>query len=60
MARRSIALTRLRFGYMPEQRGLYPRMRVGEQLSYFAQHHGMSAPRRGRGDDALAGAPRAR
>jgi ABC-2 type transport system ATP-binding protein len=35
-------LTRLRFGYMPEQRGLYPRMRVGEQLSYFAQHHGMS------------------
>lgn len=22
-------LTRLRFGYMPEQRGLYPRMRVG-------------------------------
>jgi ABC-2 type transport system ATP-binding protein len=35
--------TRLRFGYMPEQRGLYPRMRVGEQLSYFAQHHGMPA-----------------
>jgi len=33
---------RLRFGYMPEQRGLYPRMRVAEQLSYFAQHHGMS------------------
>ena len=36
-------MTRLRFGYMPEQRGLYPRMRVGEQLSYFAQHHGMPA-----------------
>jgi len=34
---------RLRFGYMPEQRGLYPRMKVGEQLSYFAQHHGLSA-----------------
>ena len=34
---------RLRFGYMPEQRGLYPRMRTGEQLSYFAQHHGMPA-----------------
>jgi ABC-2 type transport system ATP-binding protein len=33
---------RLRFGYMPEQRGLYPRMRVGEQLAYFAQHHGLS------------------
>jgi len=33
--------TRLRFGYMPEQRGLYPRMRVAEQLSYFAQQHGL-------------------
>ncbi len=33
---------RLRFGYMPEQRGLYPRMRVAEQLAYFAEHHGMS------------------
>ena len=32
---------RLRFGYMPEQRGLYPRMRVAEQLSYFGQQHGM-------------------
>jgi ABC-2 type transport system ATP-binding protein len=35
--------TRLRFGYMPEQRGLYPRMKVADQLSYFAQHHGLSA-----------------
>ena len=34
--------TRLRFGYMPEQRGLYPRMRVGEQLGYFGQQHGLS------------------
>jgi len=33
---------RLRFGYMPEQRGLYPRMRVAEQLSYFGQQHGLS------------------
>jgi ABC-2 type transport system ATP-binding protein len=41
---------RLRFGYMPEQRGLYPRMRVGEQLSYFAQQHGL----RGRDADAAA------
>jgi ABC-2 type transport system ATP-binding protein len=41
---------RLRFGYMPEQRGLYPRMRVGEQLSYFAQQHGMS----GRAADTAA------
>jgi ABC-2 type transport system ATP-binding protein len=36
-------LTRLRFGYMPEQRGLYPRMRVADQLNYFAQHHGLSS-----------------
>ena len=35
--------TRLRFGYMPEQRGLYPRMKVGEQVAYFAMHHGLSS-----------------
>jgi ABC-2 type transport system ATP-binding protein len=28
---------------MPEQRGLYPRMRVADQLNYFAQHHGLSS-----------------
>lgn len=33
---------RMTFGYMPEQRGLYPRMRVAEQLSYFGQQHGMA------------------
>ena len=33
---------RLRFGYMPEERGLYPRMRVGEQLAYFGVLSGMS------------------
>lgn len=32
---------RLRFGYMPEQRGLYPRMRVASQLTYFGRLHGM-------------------
>ena len=42
---------RMRFGYMPEQRGLYPRMRVAEQLSYFAQQHGM----KGAAADAAAG-----
>jgi ABC-2 type transport system ATP-binding protein len=31
---------RARFGYMPEERGLYPKMRVGEQLEYFARLHG--------------------
>jgi ABC-2 type transport system ATP-binding protein len=36
------AETRLRFGYMPEQRGLYPRMRVADQLTYFAEQHGIA------------------
>lgn len=36
------AATRQRFGYMPEERGLYPKMRVGEQLSYLARLHGFS------------------
>ena len=33
---------RRRIGYMPEERGLYPRMRVGEHLVYLARLHGMS------------------
>jgi ABC-2 type transport system ATP-binding protein len=37
------ATARLGFGYMPEQRGLYPRMRIAEQLAYFGQHHGLDA-----------------
>src|SRR6478735_3006948 len=28
---------RLRFGYMPEERGLYPRMRVRDQLVYLGR-----------------------
>jgi ABC-2 type transport system ATP-binding protein len=35
--------TRLGFGYMPEARGLYPSMRVGEQLTYLGRLHGMAA-----------------
>ncbi len=34
---------RRRFGYMPEERGLYPKMRVRDQLVHFARLHGMSA-----------------
>jgi len=34
---------RRRFGYMPEERGLYPAMVVSEQLVYLARLHGMSA-----------------
>jgi ABC-2 type transport system ATP-binding protein len=32
---------RRRFGYMPEERGLYPKMKVGEQLLFFARLYGM-------------------
>ena len=35
--------TRARFGYMPEERGLYPKMRVRDQLVYFARLHGWRA-----------------
>jgi len=34
--------TRRRIGYMPEERGLYPKMRAGDQLTYLAQLHGAS------------------
>ena len=36
---------RRRFGYMPEERGLYPNMPVAEQLEYFGRLHGLSIPR---------------
>ncbi|MFD1810750.1 ABC transporter ATP-binding protein [Rhodococcus gannanensis] len=29
-------------GYMPEERGLYPKMKVGDQLAYLAELHGLS------------------
>ena len=41
---------RRRFGYLPEERGLYGGMRVLDQLVYLAELHGMSA------GDALASA----
>jgi ABC-2 type transport system ATP-binding protein len=34
---------RLAFGYMPEERGLYARMHIFDQLVYFARLHGMSS-----------------
>jgi ABC-2 type transport system ATP-binding protein len=36
------AVARRRFGYMPEERGLYPKMKVLEQLVYLARLHGLS------------------
>jgi ABC-2 type transport system ATP-binding protein len=35
---------RRRFGYMPEERGLYPSMRVLDQLEYFGRLHDMDGP----------------
>jgi len=34
--------TRRQIGYMPEERGLYPKMKVREQLRYLARLHGMA------------------
>jgi ABC-2 type transport system ATP-binding protein len=38
------AATRRRFGYMPEERGLYPKMPILDQLVFLARLHGVSAP----------------
>ena len=37
------AAARARFGYMPEERGLYPKMRVADQLVHLARLHGVGA-----------------
>ncbi|GAA3825502.1 ATP-binding cassette domain-containing protein [Sphaerisporangium flaviroseum] len=44
---------RRRFGYMPEERGLYAKMRVAEQIEYFGTLAGMSAQAAHRSSDAL-------
>ncbi|MBB4910977.1 ABC transporter ATP-binding protein [Actinophytocola algeriensis] len=33
---------RQRFGYMPEERGLYPKMKVAEQIVWLARLHGLT------------------
>jgi ABC-2 type transport system ATP-binding protein len=45
------ATERARFGYMPEERGLYPRMRVRDQLVYLGELCGRGAKDVGRGVD---------
>ena len=35
------ATDRVGIGYMPEERGLYPKMKLHEQIVYFAQLHGV-------------------
>jgi ABC-2 type transport system ATP-binding protein len=42
---------RRRFGYMPEERGLYPAMTVREQVDYLARLHGVSGSAVGAGTE---------
>ena len=44
---------RRRFGYMPEERGLYPKMKVAEQLIYLARLHGLTPHAARRNTDHL-------
>ena len=44
---------RQRFGYMPEERGLYPKMTVIDQIVYLGRLHGMTAAAARTGTDAL-------
>ncbi|MEU7803759.1 ATP-binding cassette domain-containing protein [Micromonospora arborensis] len=44
---------RRRFGYMPEERGLYPKMTTREQVTYLGRLHGMDAPAARRATDTL-------
>jgi len=47
------AQQRRTFGYMPEERGLYPKMRVADQLRYLARLHGADRTEAGRRSDML-------
>jgi ABC-2 type transport system ATP-binding protein len=42
--RRVDEAARRTFGYMPEERGLYPAMNLFDQVEYFARLHGMEGP----------------
>ncbi|MFY1692748.1 ABC transporter ATP-binding protein [Plantactinospora sp. WMMB782] len=44
---------RQRFGYMPEERGLYPKMKVREQLVYLGRLYGLTVPAARRSVDDL-------
>jgi ABC-2 type transport system ATP-binding protein len=45
--------TRRRFGYLPEERGLYPKMKVRDQLVFFGRLHGLDTSRATRRTDQL-------
>ncbi|WP_375003026.1 ABC transporter ATP-binding protein [Aeromicrobium sp. CTD01-1L150] len=47
------AQVRRSFGYMPEERGLYPRAPIAEQLVYFARLHGLSRAQAGERTEEL-------
>ncbi len=42
---------RLHFGYLPEERGLYPKMRVRDEVVYLGRLHGMSKAEAGAATD---------
>ena len=44
--------TRRRFGYLPEERGLYGKMKVREQIMYFGRLHGLHDPQIAQRTDA--------
>ncbi len=46
-------IDRAQFGYMPEERGLYPKMKVSEQLVYLGRLHGLGATAAKQESDAL-------
>ncbi|MDQ3376476.1 MAG: ATP-binding cassette domain-containing protein [Actinomycetota bacterium] len=48
-------LPRRVFGYLPEERGLYPDMKVGEQLRFFARIRGLSRRDAGKGVETWLG-----
>ncbi|MFF1823139.1 ABC transporter ATP-binding protein [Kribbella sp. NPDC058245] len=43
------------FGYMPEERGLYPKMKIRDQLIFFGRLHGMTPNRAAERTDKLLG-----
>ena len=48
MGTENTALPRSTWGYLPEERGLYPKMKVGEQLRFFSALYGVPRGRHAR------------
>ncbi len=44
--------TKVSMGYLPEERGMYPKKKIFEQLVYFARLHGMTKPAAAKAVDA--------